>query len=115
MGSPHNYLDGRYQDFFVRHEPDGTPVPVALWEGFREGYDDYRYIYTLRQVIAEAKAGGRPAAVKAAAQAEKELQFVWDSIRVQPKYKHDDLWSPAEFDVYRWIVARQILAVLEAK
>jgi hypothetical protein len=38
---------------------------------------------------------------------------VWDSIRVQAKYKHDDLWAPAEFDVYRWLVAQQILAVRE--
>jgi hypothetical protein len=30
---------------------------------------------------------------------------------VQPKHKHDGLWAPAKFDVYRWLVARQILAV----
>ena len=45
----------------------------------------------------------------AAAHAERELRFVWDAIRVQPKYKHDDLWAPADFDVYRWIIAQEIL------
>jgi hypothetical protein len=30
---------------------------------------------------------------------------------VQPKYQYQNLWSAAEFDVYRWIVARQILAL----
>ncbi|HOJ23495.1 MAG TPA: hypothetical protein PLY56_18370, partial [Armatimonadota bacterium] len=80
----------------------------------REGYDDYRYIYTLRQLIAQAKRSPRPAAKKAAAEAEKELQFVWDSIRVQAKYKHDDLWTPTEFDVNRWLIAQQILAVRQA-
>ncbi len=114
VGDPWNYLDGSSMDFFNRSEPDGTPVPVAMWEAYREGYDDYRYIYTLEQLIAEAKKSGKPAAQDAAAKAERELKFVWDSIRVQTKYKDDDLWSPAEFDVYRWLVARQILAVQNA-
>ena len=111
VGDPWNYLDGSSMDFFNRSEPDGTPIPVAMWEAYREGYDDYRYIHTLEQSIAEAKKSGKPAALEAAAKAEQELKSVWDAIRVQVKYKDDDLWSPAEFDVYRWLVARQILAV----
>jgi hypothetical protein len=114
VGDPWNYLDGSSMDFFNRSEPDGTPVPVALWEAYREGYDDYRYVYTLEQAIAAAKRGGKPAAVAAAVRAEQELKFVWDAIRVQEKYKHDDLWSPAEFDVYRWLIARQIMAIADA-
>jgi len=114
IGDPWNYLDGSSMDFFNRSEPDGTPVPVAMWEAYREGYDDYRYVYTLEQAIAAAKQGGKPAAVAAAAQAEQELKFVWDAIRVQEKYKHDDLWAPAEFDVYRWLIARQIMALADA-
>ena len=113
-GDPFNYLDGSAMDFFNRHEPDGTPMPVAMWEAYREGYDDYRYIHTLESLIAEAKASAKPAAREAATTAERELKSAWDAIRVQPKYKHDDLWSPAEFDVRRWIVARQILALREA-
>ena len=112
-GDPFNYLDGYYMDFFNRREPDGTPIPVAMWEAYREGYDDYRYVYTLETLIAEAKHGGKPA-VRAAAEAEKELKGVWDAIRVQSKYKYDNLWSPAEFDAYRWLVARQILSLQEA-
>jgi len=50
----------------------------------------------------------------AATEASRELRFVWNAIRVQTKYKHDDLWSPEEFDVYRWLVARHILNVQEA-
>ena len=45
-------------DFLVRHEPDGTPMPVTLWEAFREGHDDYRYVYTLEQLIAQAQTSG---------------------------------------------------------
>ena len=36
-----------------------TPMPVALWEAYREGYDDYRYVFTLQQLIATAKASPR--------------------------------------------------------
>jgi hypothetical protein len=113
-GDPFNYLDSSSMDFFNRSEQDGAPIPVAMWEAYREGYDDYRYIHTLEQLIAEAKKRGKPMAQETATKAERELKFVWDAIRVQLKYKHDDLWSPAEFDVYRWMVARQILAVQNA-
>jgi hypothetical protein len=110
-GDPFNYLDGPSMDFFNRHEPDGTPIPVAMWEAYREGYDDYRYVYTLEQVIAEAKRRPESAIQQAAGAAQRELQSVWDGIRVQTKYKYDGLWSPAEFDVYRWLVAQQILTL----
>jgi hypothetical protein len=113
-GDPFNYLDGSSMDFFNRHEPDGSPIPVAMWEAYREGYDDYRYVYTLEQSIAEANKSPKPAAREAAAVAEREVQSVWNAIRVQEKYKDAGLWSPAEFDVYRWIIARQIMAVKEA-
>jgi hypothetical protein len=54
------------------------------------------------------------AAKTAASAAEKELRTVWDAFRVQPKYQYDVSWAPGEFDVYRWMVARQILALQEA-
>jgi hypothetical protein len=108
-GDPFNYLDGSSMDFFNRHEPDGTPMPVALWEAYREGYDDYRYVYTLEQLIARAKESRNGAVKQAAADAERELRRVWESIHVQAKYKYDGLWSPGEFDVYRWLVAQQIM------
>lgn len=112
-GDPFNYLDGPYMDFFNRTAPDGTPIPVAMWEAYREGYDDYRYIYTLEQLVGEAKRSSKAKTRQAAVTAEKELQSVWNAIRVQPKYKHDDLWAPEEFDAYRWVIARQILALQE--
>lgn len=113
-GDPFNYLDAYTMDFFNRSAPDGTPIPVALWEAYREGYNDYRYVYTLEQVVAEAAKSGRPAARQAAERARQELAYVWNAIRVQPKYKDQNLWAPEDFDVYRWIVAQQIMAVQEA-
>lgn len=113
-GDPFNYLDGANMDFFNRSEPDGTPIPVAMWEAYRQGYNDYRYVYTLEQRIAEANRSGHPAAVKAATEAQGALEATWNAIRVQTKYKDDGLWSPDDFDAYRWIVAQQILAIDQA-
>ncbi len=113
-GDPMNYLDGSSMDFFNRHEDDGTPIPVAMWEAYREGWDDYRYIHTLEQLISEASKSPKASAKQAAATAQRELKAVWDAIRVREKYKDVGLWLPAEFDVYRWLVARQIMAMKEA-
>jgi len=107
-GDPWNYLDGPYMDFFNRSTAEGQPIPVALWEAYREGIDDGRYIYTLEQLVAEGKRkGGRTAELASAA--EKELRWVWDAVEVQEKYKHQRLWSGADFDAYRWLLASKIL------
>jgi hypothetical protein len=113
-GDPFNYLDGASMDFFNRSEPDGRPMPVALWEAYREGYDDYRYIHTLEQLISLARESSRSRVRDAVQRAERELRSVWDAIDVQTKYKYDGLWAPEEFDVYRWVVASQILELQEA-
>jgi hypothetical protein len=62
----------------------------------------------LQQAIAAATQRGGPAA-DAARAAERELQSVWRAIEVQEKYKYDGLWSGADFDAYRWLLASQIL------
>ena len=106
-----NYLDGSAMDFFNRTDDDGTPIPVALWEAYREGIDDGRYITTLERWIARARKAGLAELADAAA---ADLTFVWDSIEVQEKYKYDGLWDAEAFDVYRWILARQILRLQDA-
>jgi len=111
---PLNYLTGAAMDFLIRHEPDGTPMSVTLWEAYREGHDDYRYVYTLEQLIAKARASGNAAAIAAADEAQRELDFVWDAIDVQDRYMYDGLWPAGDFTVYRWIVAEQILKLQEA-
>jgi len=103
---PWNYLDGSYMDFFNRTDDDASPIPVMMWEAYREGIDDGRYITTLRRWIERARKAGLVGPTK---QAEADLKFVWDSIDVQEKYKYDDLWEPEAFDVYRWVIARQIM------
>lgn len=109
VGSPRNNLDGFMSDFFNGHEPDGAVIPVAMWEAYREGWDDARYIYTLESLIQTASNHAIPEVRQAAANAQEELDGIWDAIPVQPKYKYDNLWAPSEYTVYRWLIAREIL------
>ncbi len=111
VSDPWNYLDGSAMDFFNRTADDGGPIPCTLWEAYREGIDDMRYVTTLRRWIERAREAGLK---RQADEADAELKFVWDSIDVQEKYKYDGLWEPETFDVYRWIIARQILRLQEA-
>jgi hypothetical protein len=113
VGDPWNYLDGSSMDFGVRSTPEGEPVPVALWEAFRAGIDDGRYLYTLEQLVAEGKRKGGRAAELAGA-GERELKYVWDAIAVQEKYQYDGLWNGPDFDAYRWLLAAKITEIQEA-
>jgi hypothetical protein len=107
-GDPFNYLDGRMMDFMVRSEPDGTPIPVILWEAFREGYDDMRYIYSLRQAIGRAMESDSGNIRAQAAGAEAVLNEVWAAIPVRSQYQYEGFWAPEEMDVYRWMIADQL-------
>ncbi|NCO32603.1 MAG: hypothetical protein AUJ92_14885 [Armatimonadetes bacterium CG2_30_59_28] len=106
-----NYLDGSAMDFFNRTGDNGEPIPVVLWEAYREGIDDGKYLTTLDRWIERAEQAGLK---KLAEKARADRQFVWDSIHVQIKYKYDDLWEPEAFDIYRWVLANQILTLKTA-
>ncbi len=108
IGDPWNYLDGSAQDFFNRTADDGTPIPVTLWEAYREGIDDHRYLFTLENTIARAEEAGHK---DATARARAVISRLTASIAVQPKYKSDGLWSAEAFDAWRWALAEQIMAL----
>jgi len=110
-GDPWNYLDAYTQDFFNRTAEDGSPIPVTLWEAYREGIDDHRYLFTLETAIARARAAGANAAADTA---QAVIDRLTASIEVQPKYKQDGLWNAAAFDAWRWALAEQILALKQA-
>lgn len=112
-GDPWNYLDGSQMDFFNRSTPEGRPVPVTLWEAYREGIDDNKYIYTLEQMIKKAKAKGGSAEVIADQSAE-QLKMIYESFEAQKKYQYDDLWPGRDFDAYRWVMASEIIRLQRA-
>jgi len=107
-GDPWSYLDASTSDFFNRTADDGTPIPVTLWEAYREGIDDHRYLFTLETAIARAEAAGRR---ESASRAREVVARIVAEMRVQPKYKQDGLWSAGTFDAWRWALAEQILAL----
>jgi len=107
-GDPWSYLDASTSDFFNRTADDGTPIPVTLWEAYREGIDDHRYLFTLETAIARAEAAGRR---ESASRAREVVARIVAEMRVQPKYKQDGLWSAGAFDAWRWALAEQILAL----
>lgn len=110
-GDSWNYLDASTSDFFNRTGDDGTPIPVTLWEAYREGIDDHRYLFTLENTIARAEEAGQK---EAAGKARAVLAQINAAIDVQPKYKNEGLWSPEAFDAWRWAIAEQILALQKA-
>lgn len=105
-GDPWNNLDYYTQDFFNRTDDDGAPIPVTLWEAYREGIDDHRYVYTLQNQIARVSAAGH---TEAATGAQAVLDLILETMNVQPKYKNHGLWAPEAFDAWRWMVAEKIL------
>lgn len=105
-GSQWNNLDSRTSDFVNRCDMNGNPIPVTLWVAYREGIDDGRYINTLEKWIARAKRAGYHIEAKSA---QDDLDLIFASVKIQQKYKYDNLWTGETMDVYRWLIARQIL------
>ena len=56
------------------------PIPALGHIGRREGIDDYRYVYTLKQLIKRAAAGEDAKGHKAAKEAEKALDAILSKI-----------------------------------
>ncbi|MCE5335334.1 MAG: hypothetical protein LLG06_12195 [Desulfobacteraceae bacterium] len=110
-GDPFNYLDGPVMDFMNRSTPAGEPVPVIPWEIFRQGIVDGKYIYTLRKLIEEAKAGNSPERRARAEQAEADLKAIWDAVPVREKYIEEGVWNSTQFDRFRRIIADHIAAL----
>ena len=121
---PGNIFDNRWGDFPVGGLPTSltTFAPSLKLKRMAEGTDDYKYLHMMDQLIAEAKASGKPGAMRAAATASawmaEQLASVPDSV--------DDLsgraewynevrkgvsWYTGDFDKYRWQAAEHIMAL----
>ena len=80
---------------FVARGPKGV-LDTLSWEAYREGYDDARYLATLQNAIAKAKAGGRHATLVA------RTQRWLDNVTVD-----------ADLDAWRLEMARRTEALLK--
>jgi len=118
-GDPGNYLDGGIMDFFNHStEDDADVLPCTLYEAYREGVDDYRYVTTLRRWIERARELGHE---KEAAEAEAKLNDVRKSVDfaavkkiLKVRNNYETGWPDSRFDECRWTLAEQILALREA-
>lgn len=110
IGDQWNYLDAWRMDFFNRTGDDGSPIPVALWEAYREGIDDHSYLHTLECEIKRVRqAGFVSEADKAQVLVDKLFARVAGS--AQARYQYVNLWDPAEFNQWRWELATQIMVL----
>ena len=80
---------------FVLRGPRG-PIDTLSWEGYREGYDDARYLATLQNTMAKARAAG------------KQTELV-----VQTQRWLDNITVDAELDAWRREMARRTEALLK--
>ena len=101
-----NNLDSGSSDFGVRTAPDGRPIPTPLWEAYREGIDDGKYLFTLESLIATANERGFK---KEAAAAQRDLDLIKKNIFIQERYRDKELWGADTFDAYRWLLAENIM------
>ncbi len=80
-GDPYDDFDGEGypepKDGMIVYPSADGPVPTLQWEGIREGIDDYKYVYTLETLIAEAKKNDKSKVV--AEKIEKRLSEIMAS------------------------------------
>ena len=81
---------------FVMRGPQG-PLDTLSWEGYREGYDDARYLATLQDALARAKTAGR------------HPQLVSHTQRWL-----DNTTVDADLDSWRWEMANRTEALLHS-
>ena len=89
-GVPHS------QNAFVLRGPQGV-LDTLGWEGYREGYDDARYLATLQDAIAKAKAAGKHAELVARTQRWLDNTTVdadLDAWRLEMAHRTEELLKP---------------------
>ncbi|MCF7854862.1 MAG: right-handed parallel beta-helix repeat-containing protein [Candidatus Pacebacteria bacterium] len=111
--------------------------PATAWEAYREGVDDYKYVYTLEEAIRRARQSGKPALHELASAAEARLGILRNSIpfmmrlRAIPEWqrratlddgsqslegpmKTPNGWDFEGYDRARWLVARDTMKLMNA-
>jgi hypothetical protein len=91
-GSPLNCLDGPYTDMMYRFpaipQIGEAGGPSLMYECLREGTDDYRYLYTLSSLAAEARHRGQTAQADAAEEVLRRLAASVDQVRLREKCRY---------------------------
>lgn len=97
-----------------------TFAPTVTLKRVVQGAYDYKYLYTLKQLIQQAEASKEPSARKAAAAANEWLTEMMDGfpLALNPCtiYETPDghRWSNPSLDMHRWVMARHIMSLRKA-
>jgi hypothetical protein len=123
--------------FFYPKTDDEEGGPSIGWEGVREGVDDYRYVYTLRQLIARCEASQDEHVRREVDEAKETLRQIADAVDIsglrtnmsmQGRWTTEDLddagepmrsgsfrlpvpWTFEDYDATRRRLAERILAL----
>jgi len=100
------------------YQSDGDVITSRRWEAVRDGVEDWRVLYVLREEIEKARASGRTGAADAAqALSDEAVEAI---IGTQPKHADERVWATGDddneidFDVlmdYRAKIAEQIIGL----
>ncbi|MEI8245531.1 MAG: hypothetical protein WCI51_06855 [Lentisphaerota bacterium] len=108
-----DYLRGAQSGCGNRMDEKGNFIPAIYWECFREGRDDYRYLYTLEQTTIARENSDNPACQELVKESKALIQQIWDSIIPQEKYLSANMWADEEFNAVRWRIAAITEKLLE--
>ena len=121
---PYCLLPWNYNTAQAYPSPDGTYRPSLPWINYRDGRDDYLYLYTLEKSIAAA-----PKESAARREAEKFLAMFREKVKFDPRVYHKakfdgieataDIkygeWNAVSLERYRWTIACHILNLGKAR
>lgn len=104
-GNPFTALDG--PEIMVAYPGAAGPLTTPVWETIRDGINDYRYIQSLRSLIAKAKSRGDQRGIRV----ERELERLRESLGKGPLAAEGayGAFSPGSFDAVR----SRVIALME--
>lgn len=108
-----DYLRSAQSGSGNRLDEKGNFIPAIYFECFREGRDDYRYLYTLEQATIARENSDYPACMALVKESKALIQQIWDSIIPQEKYLSANMWADEEFNAVRWRIAVLTQKLLE--
>jgi len=110
-GDPENNLDALQMDMFNHTTDDAQLLPCMLYEAYREGIDDNRYLYTLERLVADAYQAGLSTEAQ---DAQADIAFVREAVPVRDLYQYESGWADDSFNAFRWLIARRIMLLDQA-
>ena len=118
------YLPWNYNTALVYPAPDGSARPSLMWLNYRDGRDDYLYLFNLEQRIGKVRKNS-----PARREAEEFLKHLRKKIHFDPREYHVEgfnaeegtaqinsrEWNSMSLERYRWKIATLIMALEQDK